>query len=280
MIKQLLSETRFLYNENQQLVLSEKLNSEGEIQYRKSIDYDDSNRIIKENIIDNSKIPNYILTREYYYGEPNNDKTYSIVESTELKGEIENIINRLIEVDYDIDSLIMKTSVNGDIANLKSYDIRGNLIYERYINDDSIDDFYYMYNNDNKLIKKLSNDEIFEETEYDNLGRVIYSINRDNTDNSITKNIYKYDDQNNLIEQIIDCGGNEKKKVYYKYFKTTKIISYYIIDDQNKEIHQYDDVIMQYSNNKHNYITPTTMTEKEYDSNNNIVKISEYKIIC
>lgn len=278
MNKQILSETRFLYNENQQLVLTEKLNSEGEILYRKATDYDDKNRISNVNIIDNISLPSYIKSMDYYYGEPNNDKTISIVESIETKEDgIDNVINRLIEVDYDVDSLIERTTVNGDVYKLSTHDTNDNIIYEREIDNDEITDKYYIYNNYNKLIKKISNDEIIEENEYNEIGLCIKTLTRNDSGFTTITN-YKYDEQNRVIEELI-VKNNDIQLITNKYFKSTQIKSYYTVDENGVKHHEYDDVIMVQGDNKRLYITPDNTTEEEYDSYNNITKILVYKPI-
>lgn len=280
MNKTLINEKRFFYNENLRLILAETIDAEGDVKYRESIEYDDKNRITKVNINDDITIPNFIKTKEYYYGEPNNDKSFSIVESIETtENDLTNITNCMIEVDYDIDALIERTTINGDLYRLKSYDTNENLVYERLIKDEDIFDFYYMYNKDNKLIMKIMNDEIVEEIHYDESGRIIEHIKRIcfEMNECTVRTKYKYDDQNRIVEQLIE-NNTDKKKIVYKYLKSTQISSYYTIGDDGNEIHDYDDVKLSHGDNKRIYATPSLIIEEEYDSNNNIIKIAEYRI--
>ena len=278
MEKQLISETQFIYNENNQLILKEKINSNKEVVYRKSIEYDDSNRIIKENIFE-LKFYKYSKSLVYNYNLSNND--YSIEETIDKivdNNEPEHVATNHIEYIHDYDEIlnVKKKIVNGVLSRITAYNKFNKDYYEKIVNENI--SCYKRYDSNNNLILEIVDgliiNMIYDEDNNNKIEEI--KINKDGT-KEVKR--YEYDELNRLlVEEIHNKSvGNVVKLIHYNYFEYDArcVKSYYDkIDDEI--IHKYDEVII-YRDNKKIYTTPEGTIEETYDQNNNLTKISSYK---
>ncbi len=207
----------------------------------------------------------------------------------EITWDPNETIEESIQRDYKGSQLLEERyfDEHNEIAEKKTfeYDEAGKLIaeYKHYL-DGSIDTISYIYNDSGKLVKKIlkDEDEIIESAEYfeyqqDYLSKwEIY----DDGNRLIVKNMHKYDDKGNVIENTVyNEESGEDYREYIEYndngirTKSTRV-------DQDNNITE----VLIYETDANGKVVQVTeespivfnTTNLEYDDQGNLIKQEEY----
>ena len=168
---------------------------------------------ITEKITENDKV--IFLTKEQMYFDD-----YKLIE-IKIKNTNGNLISEM-EIEDDV------------LASYRIYNDRNDIIYYRYQNEKSngTREERYLIEYDSHFnkgicIKTYENGNLIYETvnKYDGNGMLLQSITLSYLRNTQTKQLYSYDDKNNLIEdKLLDNNDNVILIKYYQYDEENRII--------------------------------------------------------